>query len=136
MELAQQQTRARSALALMPVLSRRLRSTRCTPRPPLHPSFRPKTSAPNVHRQRTSRTPSPRPNARILTQTRFTSSRTTLESTTQVRAIVNLATISHHEHLTRTYRNSHTSRSDRAIHHLESTESTFPQGLHSHEPPD
>ncbi len=135
MELVQQQTRARSALTSLPRIARRISiatTLSSTPRT-LHPSFRPRASDASI-RTHPRRIPAPATTARILTQTRFQMPEQGSSST--VGSHISLTTISHHEHLARTYCELNTSSSGRAFCHLDSTESPPPQGLQFHEDPD
>lgn len=133
MELVQQQTRASSALATLPRISRRINhpAPASTPRP-IHPAFLPRTPAPQ--RSRSRRIPAPPPTARILTQTRFQMPAPDSQLTTGL--IISLTTISHHEHLASTYSEFDNSSSDRAFYQTESTEPSPPLGLQPHEAPD
>ncbi len=134
MESAQQQVRVRSALLSLTRPPRRALNapTRNPSRPPLHPAFRPTTAQPP--RQSPRRPTAPRTNTRTLTQTRF--SMLEQGSNPSTRSMISFTTITHHEHLARTFSELNNSSSGRAFCHIDSTESPPPQGLQFHEAPD
>ncbi len=118
MELAQQQARARSVLSALTRPFRRVLAVqaRNPARPPLHPAFRPTTTA-QPPRQRLRRSSAPSTNPRTLTQTRFAMPEH--GSSTNAGSTISLTTITHHEHLARTYSELNISSSGRAFCHID-----------------
>ena len=135
MELAQQQARVRSAFSSVQRVARSLTSPpiRTSPRPPLHPAFRPTTPATPRQRPRTPLPPR-RNSTRILTQTRFVMPEVGRSPTSS--SMISLTTITHHEHLAITYSELNHSSSGRALCYTESTETPPPIGVLFHEAPD